>query len=170
MYSGMIAGQQHQHRDTLSLCPDQVLIPQSNCDAPKMNILLLLDTSPSRSIRLQLATALKSRSIVHVAHNFSHNWPSLLGDIKALLMRSANINQVHAGCNAALEAIRAFRFRQKSKALTQIVTDIFPTLVGLASQIIQTVPSTVQEILTMLYLILKTYKTSIIVTVLYPPP
>ncbi|KIK08065.1 hypothetical protein K443DRAFT_672947 [Laccaria amethystina LaAM-08-1] len=138
--------------------PDQVLIAQSDRDALKINILPLLAASPSRSITLQLATALKSI----VAHDFPHNWPSLLGDIKRLLS-STEINEVHAGCNAALEAVRAFRFRQKSEALTQIVNEIFPSLVGIASQMIQTSPSTAQEIPTMLHLILKTYKTSIVV-------
>ena len=55
------------------------------------------------------------------------------------------------------------RFRQKSEALTQIVIELFPSLVGIASQMIQTPPSTAQEIPTMLHLILKTYKTSIVV-------
>jgi hypothetical protein len=43
------------------------------------------------------------------------------------------------------------------------VNEIFPSLVGIASQMIQTSPSTAQEIPTMLHLILKTYKTSIVV-------
>ena len=70
-----------------------------------------------------------------------------------------------SSCQCSLSALLtpSRRFRQKSEALTQIVTDVFPTLVGIASQMIQTPPSTAQEIPTMLHLILKTYKTSIVV-------
>lgn len=56
-----------------------------------------------------------------------------------------------------------YRFRQKGDILPQIVTEIFPTLVGIATQMMQTPPSASQEIPTMLHLILKTYKTSIVV-------
>ena len=55
------------------------------------------------------------------------------------------------------------RFRQKSDILPAIVADLFPTLVSVATQMIQTPPSSSQEIPTMLHLILKTYRTSIII-------
>ena len=54
------------------------------------------------------------------------------------------------------------RFRQSSDILPAIVADLFPTLVSVATQMIQTPPSLSQEIPTMLHLILKTYRTSII--------
>ena len=58
-----------------------------------------------------------------------------------------------------------YRFRQKADILPKIIEDIFPTLVSIASQMLQTPPSTTtnQEIPTMLHLILKSYKTSIVV-------
>lgn len=55
------------------------------------------------------------------------------------------------------------RFRQKSDILPQIVAEIFPILVSIATQMLQTPPSASQEIPTMLHLILKTYKTSIVI-------
>jgi hypothetical protein len=47
--------------------------------------------------------------------------------------------------------------------LPVIVEDLFPTLVSAATQMVHTPPSLSQEIPTMLHLILKTYRTSIII-------
>lgn len=44
-----------------------------------------------------------------------------------------------------------------------MVQEIFPTLVDIATRMLQTPPSSAQEIPTMLHLILKTYKTSILI-------
>ncbi|KAF8157919.1 armadillo-type protein [Crassisporium funariophilum] len=138
--------------------PDQTVILASEREALRINILPLLAASPSRSIAVQLANTLKSI----VAHDFPTNWPSLVGDIKRLLV-SGNIKEVHAGCVAALEAVRAFRFRQKNDILPTIVKELFPTLANIATSMIQTQPSASQEIPTMLHLIMKTYRTSIVI-------
>ena len=57
------------------------------------------------------------------------------------------------------------RFHQKAGILPKIVEELFPTLVSIVSQMLQTSPaaSANQEIPVMLHLILKSYKTSIIV-------
>lgn len=47
--------------------------------------------------------------------------------------------------------------------MNSIVVELFPTLVSIAQQMLQTPPSQSQEIPTMLHLILKTYKTSLII-------
>ena len=44
-----------------------------------------------------------------------------------------------------------------------IIEELFPTLVNIATQMIQQPPSANQEIPTMLHLILKTYRTTIII-------
>ncbi|KAE9407355.1 ARM repeat-containing protein [Gymnopus androsaceus JB14] len=97
-----------------------------------------------------------------VSHDFPEKWPGLLDDIKRLL-GSGDIREVHAGCVAALETARAFRFRQQSDVMSKIVAELFPTLVTIATNMLQTPPSQSQEIPTMLHLILKTYKTSIVI-------
>ena len=156
---------------------DQTVIAESEREALRINILPLLAASPSRSISLQLANTLRSV----VAHDFPTKWRGLVGEIKRLLT-SSNVSELHAGCLATLEAVRAFRygfhgknkpcpihlfffqrFRQKSDILPAIVVDLFPTLVSVATQIVQTPPSSSPEIPTMLHLILKTYRTSIII-------
>ncbi|KAJ7133547.1 armadillo-type protein [Mycena epipterygia] len=144
--------------DATTRRPDQAIIASSDREALRANILPLLAASPSRSITVQLASALKTL----VAHDFPERWPGLIGAIKQLLA-SGDIRHVHAGCVAALESVRAFRFRQKADILPNLVTELFPTLVGIAQQMMQTPPSESQEIPTMLHLILKTYKTSIVV-------
>lgn len=55
------------------------------------------------------------------------------------------------------------RYRQKSDVMPKVVTELFPSLVTIASNMLQTPPSASQEIPTMLHLILKTYKTSIVI-------
>lgn len=87
-------------------------------------------------------------------------WPTLISEIKALL-GSSDVREIHAGCVASLETVRAFRYHSKSDVMFSIVDELFPLLVTVASNMIQTPPSTAQEIPSMLYLILKTYKTSI---------
>ncbi|KAG1889690.1 armadillo-type protein [Suillus fuscotomentosus] len=140
--------------------PDHVPIAQSDRTALKANILPLLSASPSRSITVQVAATLKDL----VANDFPDRWPSLLDDVKRLL-GSGDVREVGAGVVAALECVRAFRFRQKADVLPGIITTLFPTLVTIADGMLNTSPSqpASQEIPAMLHLILKTYKTAIIV-------
>ncbi|KAJ7069358.1 armadillo-type protein [Mycena amicta] len=139
--------------------PNQSLVSLPDREALRANILPILAASPSRSITLQLANTLKTI----VSHDFPDRWPGLIDAIKQLLV-SGDIRHVHAGCVASLEAVRAFRFRQKADILPKLVADLFPTLVGIATQMIQTPPAAGQDTIpAMLHLILKTYKTSIVV-------
>ncbi|KAJ7364882.1 armadillo-type protein [Mycena albidolilacea] len=144
--------------DVATRRPEQALIANSDREALRANILPLLAASPSRGITLQLASTLKTI----VAHDFPERWPGLIAAIKQLLT-SNEIRHVHAGCVASLESVRAFRFRQKADILPNLGAELFPTLVGIATQMMQTPPNASQEIPTMLHLILKTYKTSIVV-------
>ncbi|KAJ7578155.1 armadillo-type protein [Mycena floridula] len=137
--------------------PDQVAIADADRQALKANIFQLIATSPSRSITLQLASTLKNI----VSYDLPDKWPGLTGEIKGML-NSGEVRLVHAGCIAALEAIRAFRHRQKNDLMPPLVAELFPSLVTIATQMMNTPPSESQEIPTMLHLILKTYKTSII--------
>ncbi|GJE91719.1 ARM repeat-containing protein [Phanerochaete sordida] len=144
--------------DPTSPRPDQVPIAQSDRDALKSSILHVLAVSPSRAITVQLASTLKNI----VARDFPEQWPGLLDDVKRLLA-SSNIREVVAGCVAALEMVRAFRFRQTQDILPELAAQLFPTLVNIASQLLATPPANAdQEIPLMLHLILKTYKTSIV--------
>ncbi|KAF9465308.1 armadillo-type protein [Collybia nuda] len=148
----------HYSVDATNRRPDQAIIATSDREYLRSQILSLLATSPSRSITVQIANTLKTV----IAHDFPERWPGLLTDVKSLL-GGDSVTKVHAGCVAMLEAVRAFRFRQKNDILPKIVEDAFPTLVSIATQMLQTPPSSAQEIPTMLHLILKTYRTSIVV-------
>ncbi|KAI6098151.1 armadillo-type protein [Pisolithus sp. B1] len=138
--------------------PEQTPIAQSDRDALKSSILRLLAASPSRAITLQLAATLKNL----ILHDFPDKWADLLENVKALL-NSGDIREVGAGCVAALECVRAFRYTQRKNILPHVVEQLFPTLVTVATGMLNAPPSSAQEIPTMLHLILKTYKSSIFV-------
>lgn len=150
-------------------------VPETDRVELRANILPLLAAAPSRNITVQLAATLKTI----ISHDFPDQWPNLLADIK-LKLNSNDIRQVHAGCVATVETVRAFRFvffvlksgisvfilasdrfRQNTEIRPHIVSELFPTLVSIASRMMQTPPSSAQEIPTMLHLIIKAYKTSI---------
>ncbi|KAJ3557178.1 hypothetical protein NM688_g1613 [Phlebia brevispora] len=144
--------------DPSSPRPDQLPIPTSDRAALKASLLPLLATSPSRGISVQLANTLKNI----VARDFPEQWPTLLQEVKALL-GSHDIRQVVAGCIASLEMVKAFRFRQTPDIMPQLVQELFPILVNIASQLLSNPPpNSSQEIPLMLHLILKAYKTSIV--------
>jgi importin-7 len=91
--------------DPTSPRSDQVPIPPSDRAALKSSLLPLLAASPSRAISVQLSSTLKNI----VARDFPDQWPTLLDDVKRLL-DSGEIREVVAGCIAALEMVRAFRY------------------------------------------------------------
>ncbi len=138
--------------------PDQSLITPNEREALRINLLPLLAASSSRAISLQLASSLKAI----VAHDYPNRWPGLPDEIKKLLT-SNTLGELHAGCVAALEAVRAFRFRQKNDILPELVERLFPTLVDIAMQMLRQPVSAAQEIPTMLHLILKAYRTTIVI-------
>lgn len=135
----------------------QIPIAPSDREALKSSILHLLATSPSRSITGQLSATLK----ILVSNDFPDTWPGLLDTVKAML-GSSEIREVGAGCVATLEVVRAFRFRQKEDLMPQVVSELFPILATIATNMLSTPPTASPEIPTMLHLILKSYKTSII--------
>ncbi|THU92451.1 ARM repeat-containing protein [Dendrothele bispora CBS 962.96] len=140
--------------------PDRQPVAPSDRSALRSSVLRLIATAPSRAITLQLANTFK----IIVGHDYPEKWSGLVNDIKALLT-SGDIREVHAGCVASLELVRAFRFRQKPDIMQKIVGEVFPSLVTIATNMLQTASSQPQnqEIPMMLHLILKTYKTSIII-------
>ncbi|KAJ8518430.1 hypothetical protein ONZ45_g4489 [Pleurotus djamor] len=145
---------------------ERVPIPASDKQALKASVFQLISASPSRSISLQLANTLKNL----VVNDYPDHWPGLIDEVKRLLASGA-VRDVHAGCLASLEVIRAFRFRQKADILPGVIEQLFPSLVSIATQMLHSVSNpgasninpASQEIPAMLHLILKTYKTSIIV-------
>ncbi|KAL1728536.1 armadillo-type protein [Schizophyllum commune] len=140
--------------------PDRAPISPSDKAALKQSILPFLSAAPSRAVSVQLFSTLKSI----VAHDYPENWPTLTHEIKALLT-SSNIREVHAGCLATLSAIQAWRYRQNGDNMERIVEALFPSLVTIATQMMENPfnPAQKEEIPTLLHLILKSYKTSILI-------
>lgn len=96
--------------------PDHKPILLADRSALKSNILPLLAASPSRSITVQLASALKTL----ISNDFTERWPELLDGAKALLT-SNNIREVGAGTVVVLEMVRAFRYAQSFKCSLSVV-------------------------------------------------
>jgi importin-7 len=99
----------HVHRtgrtaDLAKLSAQERAVVEADSVVLKASILGLLVASPSRIISVQLAATLKDL----VANEFPSKWPSLLNEIKGLLA-GGNVREVHAGCLALLEVVRAFR-------------------------------------------------------------
>ncbi|KIM53457.1 hypothetical protein SCLCIDRAFT_1222776 [Scleroderma citrinum Foug A] len=135
--------------------PEQIPIAQSDRDALKANILSLLAASPSRAITAQLAATLKDL----IVNDFPEKWSNLLQNVNQLL-KSASKQEVGAGCVAALECVRAFRYRQRKDILPGVVEQLFPTLVTLATSMLDAPVTPDQDIPSMLHLILKAYRSS----------
>ncbi|THH18363.1 hypothetical protein EW146_g2600 [Bondarzewia mesenterica] len=137
--------------------PDQRPIAPSDRAALKSSILRLLADSPSRSITVQLASTLKSL----VSHDFPGKWPELMGGAQQMLGRSGECNSLATRLMSAYR--RPHSFCQKEDILPQIVAELFPILVNIASQLLSSPPAGAeQEIPAILHLILKTYKSSIV--------
>lgn len=85
--------------------PDLSPIRESDREALRRSLLLLLARSPSRSISVQLSHTLKNVIAFDLPNN---KWNSLADEIKHLLA-SSDAPQMYAGCLAALESVRAFR-------------------------------------------------------------
>ncbi|PCH39811.1 ARM repeat-containing protein [Wolfiporia cocos MD-104 SS10] len=150
VYTSYFVNPEHQR-------PDLVPIPLSDRNALKQSILPLLSASPSKLITVQLASTLKNI----VSRDFPEQWPTLLPEVKQLLA-SNDVRHVSAGCVAVLEMVRAFRFRTSGDILPSLIAELFPTLVSIATQLLATPPANASaEIPFMLHMILKSYKTSI---------
>lgn len=85
--------------------PDLSPVPDTDRVELRANILRLLAAAPSRNITVQLAATLKTI----ISNDFPERWPNLLVEVKGMLS-SNDIREVHAGCVATVEAVRAFRF------------------------------------------------------------
>lgn len=177
----------HRHYvlDSGSRVPQESIHP-SDRDALRTYLLQVLTTSSSRIITAQIAQTLKT--VIQV--DYPERWMGLLDEVNVLLQKEEVVVQttkvlcemsqgvmppqdvllktkdillqLHAGCVTALEAVQAFRFRQSSKQMPVIVSTVFPSLVLVASHLLQVPPSPSEEVPEILHLILKTYKTSIV--------
>ena len=101
--------------------PEHPFIPNSDKEALRNNILHLLANSPSRAIATQLGATLKTV----IAHDFPEKWPGLIPQVKQLL-QSNSIQEVHAGCVASLEAVKAFKYVHPLTLLEGSVAETYP--------------------------------------------
>lgn len=150
-------------------------IAQSERDALRASIFPLIIASPSPNVTIQLTTTLR----VMIADDFPEKWPDMMNTIKALL-GSNDTKEVMAGCTAILEVVKVFRYvtcnivrrnaliglrryRQASEVLSQMAGEVFPQLATIAAHLLASPPSgPSQDIPTILHMILKSYRNSIV--------
>ncbi|KDQ15134.1 hypothetical protein BOTBODRAFT_32118 [Botryobasidium botryosum FD-172 SS1] len=132
--------------------PDQTPIPTSDRAAIKESILSLIITAPSRPIRVQLASCLKTL----VSNDFPEQWPGLLDNVTSLFS-SEDMRSVYGGLVAHLEIIKACRYRLQDELVPKFVPQTLPSLVALGSKFASN-PS--PESAECLHVILKTYYNS----------
>jgi importin-7 len=135
-------------------------ISANDKQALKAAILPLIVASPPR-LRTNLTPALRSM----IAHDFPEQWPNLLETIRGLLT-SSNVQEVLTGCLALLEIMKSFRYKHGSPVMSEVIEATFPTIVQLGLQLLSAPPAPLApnspEIPLMLHIILKTYKTTLV--------
>ncbi|GAA6009458.1 hypothetical protein JCM11491_003564 [Sporobolomyces phaffii] len=145
-----------------------VAIPASDRQSVKSNLLPLYATlasdPASAKAKEQVGEAL--RKVVEC--DFPEDWPGLVDEIKVML--GGNEGQVEAGLRASMAVFSSMRFAYRDETgnnLVQLTTHLLPLLLPIAQKILAPTPTdpasfTVQG--TLLRLILKSYKHSIIHT------
>ncbi|GAA5868690.1 hypothetical protein JCM8547_003784 [Rhodosporidiobolus lusitaniae] len=145
-----------------------VPIPPSDHQSVKTNLLslyaALASDAESAKVKEQIGEGLSKV----VECDFPENWPGLVDEVKAML--AGNEGQVEAGLRATMEIFNSLRYAHKDEdgtILPPLVGALHPLLLPVAQKILASTPSdassfTVQG--TLLRLILKAYKNSIIHT------
>lgn len=129
------------------------------------------DRAPVRSALLTTIASVPEPLRVHVASaingiarcDFPDAWPSLLQEINMLLAQPKE-EQVYAGVRALLEVVRAFRFSDPDTKLESIVAQTFPQLLQTTRALLDSPHTSLPQVGEIVYYALKTYKTSMVVT------
>ncbi|KAK0526479.1 Nonsense-mediated mRNA decay protein 5 [Tilletia horrida] len=107
-------------------------------------------------VRNQIRAALRCI----VVCDYPSQWPDLLSTVLQMV-GTEEPQTLYAGLTAALEAVRAFRWKNaQSGAMDGIVSALFPTLLATAQKLLQSPNVASPEVGELLYLTLKCYKTS----------
>ncbi|GAA5829387.1 hypothetical protein JCM11251_005030 [Rhodosporidiobolus azoricus] len=143
-------------------------IPPSDRQSVKTNLLSLyaaLASDPgSAKVKEQVGEGLSKV----VECDFPEEWPGLVDEVKVLL--AGNEGQVEAGLRATMEIFNSLRYAHKDEngtILPPLVEHILPLLLPIAQKILGSTPSDASSFTsqgTLLRLVLKSYKNSIIHT------
>ncbi|GAA5967114.1 hypothetical protein JCM11641_000445 [Rhodosporidiobolus odoratus] len=145
-----------------------VAIPLSDRQSVKTNLLplyaALAEDAESAQVKEQIAEALSKV----VECDFPGNWPGLVDEVKVLL--GGNEGQVEAGLRATMEVFNSLRYAHKDEdgtILPPLVEHLLPLILSIGQNVLASTPTlslsyTTQG--TLLRLVLKSYKNSIIHT------
>ena len=111
------------------------------------------------TLRVHIASAMYSI----VRCDFPQAWPTLTEEIVKVLSSGEQL-QIFAGVRALLELVRAFRFDCTDSKLESIVSHTFPALLATVSALMDSDHSDLPAVGEIVYYAMKTYKTSMMVT------
>ncbi|KAE8222862.1 hypothetical protein CF319_g4012 [Tilletia indica] len=135
--------------------PSSGAIPASDCQTIRAGILPALMQAPP-VIRSQISPALRAIIVC----DYPKQWPDLLQTVLQMLS-TEDPQTLFAGLSALLEAIRAFRWKsQHAGTMDEIVSAAFPSILATGQRLLQAPNATAPEAGSLLYLMLKCYKTS----------
>ncbi|WFD01157.1 Nonsense-mediated mRNA decay protein 5 [Malassezia yamatoensis] len=133
-------------------------VPDEDREAVRGSLLETIALVPS-SLRVHIASSIYSISRC----DFPDRWPSLLNDVLKLLASQQEAH-IYAGVRALLETVRGFRFADSDEKLEQVVAQTFPQLLRTTSALLESEQSDLPAVGEIVYYALKTYKTSMLIT------
>ena len=133
-------------------------VPEQDRQVVRTALLPTIASVP-QTLRVHVASAMNSI----VRCDFPDAWPTLLDEIVQLLGSGEQV-QIYAGVRALLETVRAFRFDSAHAKLDKVVSCTFPTLLATVSALMDSEQSDLPAVGEIVYYAMKTYKTSMIVT------
>ncbi|GAA5884573.1 hypothetical protein JCM6882_005303 [Rhodosporidiobolus microsporus] len=145
-----------------------VPIPPSDRQSVKTNLLPLYAALASDPESAKVKEQVGEGLCKVVECDFPEEWPGLVDEVKVLL--AGNEGQVEAGLRATMEIFNSLRYAHKDEngtILPPLVEHILPLLLPIAQKILGSTPSDASSFATqgtLLRLVLKAYKNSIIHT------
>ena len=133
-------------------------IPEDDRAAVRGSILSTIAVVPT-ALRVHIASSIHSIA----RYDFPEQWPTLLDEINKLLA-SAQEADIYAGVRALLETVRSFRFADSDTKLEQVVAATFPQLLTTTKALMDSPQSQLPAVGEIVYYALKTYKTSMVIT------
>ncbi|WFD45065.1 Nonsense-mediated mRNA decay protein 5 [Malassezia psittaci] len=133
-------------------------VPDEDREAVRGSLLETIALVPN-TLRVHIASSIYSISRC----DFPDRWPSLLNDIMKLLASQQEAH-IYAGVRALLETVRGFRFADSDQKLEQVVAQTFPQLLSTTSALLDSEQSDLPAVGEIVYYALKTYKTSMLIT------
>lgn len=136
----------------------QTPIPEADYEPVRAALLHTLLQCPQQ-LRVHITATLGAV----VRHDFPQRWPKLVDEVKELLGAGdgSDVARVHAGLAALLEIFRAFRWRDDDNMMAPLCESALPVVLNIVRSVMASSSSSSPEAGSLVYLVVKIYKTSI---------